>query len=57
MQKSEFTKSFALGNVKWNDIEYYCVSRLNGEAAPPQADYVGHPGVPRTVRAHFEYEL
>jgi outer membrane receptor protein involved in Fe transport len=47
---------FNVANVKWNDIEYYYVSRLNGEAAP-QADYVVHPGVPRTVRAHFEYDF
>jgi hypothetical protein len=45
---------FNIANVKWNDIEYYYVSRLNGEASP-QPDYVVHPGVPRTVRAHFQY--
>jgi len=47
---------FNVANVKWNDIEYYYVSRLNGEASP-QPDYVVHPGVPRTVRAHFQYEF
>jgi len=43
-------------NVKWNDIEYYYVSRLQNEAAP-RPDFVVHPGVPRTVRAHFQYFL
>lgn len=47
---------FNIANVKWNDIEYYYVSRLNGEAFP-QPDYVVHPGVPRTVRAHIQYEF
>jgi hypothetical protein len=47
---------FNLADVKWNDIEYYYVSRLQNEAnATP--DYVVHPGVPRTVRAHFQYFL
>jgi outer membrane receptor protein involved in Fe transport len=45
---------FNLFDVKWNDIEYYYVSRLKNEAWP-QADYVVHPGVPRTLRARFEY--
>lgn len=45
---------FNIANVKWNDIEYYYVSRLKNEASPV-ADYVVHPGVPRTVRAHFTY--
>ena len=45
---------FNMANVKWNDIEYYYVSRLKNEASPV-ADYVVHPGVPRTVRAHFTY--
>ncbi len=45
---------FNIANVKWNDIEYYYVSRLKNEATPV-ADYVVHPGVPRTVRAHFQY--
>jgi len=40
--------------VKWNDIEYYYVSRLKNEASP-EADYVVHPGVPRTLRVHFTY--
>lgn len=45
---------FNLSNVAWNDIEYYYVSRLQNEAAPA-ADYVVHPGIPRTLRAHFQY--
>ena len=45
-----------LADVKWNDIEYYYVSRLQGEAAP-RPDYVVHPGVPRTVRGHFQIFL
>jgi outer membrane receptor protein involved in Fe transport len=48
--------TFNLFNVRWNDIEYYYVSRLQGEAAP-RPDYVVHPGVPRTIRARFEYFL
>jgi hypothetical protein len=47
---------FNLADVKWNDIEYYYVSRLKNEAAPA-ADYVIHPGVPRTVRAHIQYQF
>ena len=45
---------FNIANVKWNDIEYYYVSRLKNEVSP-SADYVVHPGVPRTFRAHFTY--
>ena len=45
----------ALGS-KWNDIEYYYVSRLQNQASPT-ADYVVHPGVPRTVRLRFQYAL
>jgi len=45
---------FNIADVKWNDIEYYYVSRLKNEASP-EADYVVHPGVPRTFRAHFTY--
>lgn len=45
---------FNIVDVKWNDIEYYYVSRLQNEAAP-RPDFVVHPGVPRTVRAHFQY--
>jgi hypothetical protein len=45
---------FNIADVKWNDIEYYYVSRLKN-AASPAADYVVHPGVPRTFRAHFTY--
>ncbi len=47
---------FNLTDARWNDIEYYYVSRLQKESAP-QADYVVHPGVPRTVRAHFQYRF
>jgi len=47
---------FNIFDVKWNDIEYYYVSRLQNEASP-QADYVVHPGIPRTLRARFEYRL
>jgi outer membrane receptor protein involved in Fe transport len=47
---------FNVANVKWNDIEYYYVSRLKNEASPV-ADYVVHPGVPRTVRARFQYQF
>ncbi|MDB6085778.1 MAG: tonB dependent receptor family protein [Gammaproteobacteria bacterium] len=43
---------FNIADVKWNDIEYYYVSRLKNEPSP-QADYVIHPGAPRTFRAHF----
>jgi hypothetical protein len=47
---------FNLANVKWNDIEYYYVSRLKNESfATP--DYVVHSGVPFTVRLHFQYSL
>jgi hypothetical protein len=45
---------FNIADVKWNDIEYYYVSRLKNEASP-SADYVVHPGVPRTFRARFTY--
>jgi hypothetical protein len=45
---------FNVADVRWNDIEYYYVSRLRNEAAPT-ADYVVHPGVPRTLRAHFQF--
>jgi TonB dependent receptor len=47
---------FNIADVKWNDIEYYYVSRLKNEPAPV-ADYVVHPGVPRTVRARFQYQF
>jgi hypothetical protein len=47
---------FNLFDVKWNDIEYYYVSRLRNKAfATP--DHVVHPGVPRTLRIHFQYFL
>jgi hypothetical protein len=45
---------FNVANVRWNDIEYYYVSRLKSEALPV-ADHVVHPGVPRTLRAQFKY--
>ena len=47
---------FNVFDVKWNDIEYYYVSRLASEASP-QADYVVHPGVPRTIRARVQYDF
>jgi outer membrane receptor protein involved in Fe transport len=47
---------FNVLDVKWNDIEYYYVSRLQNEGSPV-ADYVVHSGVPRTVRAKFQYRL
>jgi hypothetical protein len=47
---------FNIAGVKWNDIEYYYVSRLQNERTP-RPDFVVHPGVPRTVRAHFQYFL
>jgi outer membrane receptor protein involved in Fe transport len=47
---------FNLANVKWNDIEYYYVSRLRSEVTP-QADHVVHPGVPRTFRARIQYQF
>ncbi len=43
-------------NVKWNDVEYYYASRLQNESSP-QADYVVHPGVPRTLRLKFLHAL
>jgi hypothetical protein len=45
---------FNIADVKWNDIEYYYVSRPRN-AASPAADYVVHSGVPRTFRARFTY--
>jgi TonB dependent receptor len=47
---------FNIADVKWNDIEYYYVSRLKNEPAP-LADYVVHSGVPRTLRARFQYQF
>ena len=47
---------FNIADVKWNDIEYYYVSRLKGEVSPVP-DYVVHSGVPRTVRARFQYQF
>ena len=47
---------FNLADVKWNDIEYYYVARLQNEPVP-RPDFVVHPGVPRTLRAHFQYFL
>jgi outer membrane receptor protein involved in Fe transport len=47
---------FNLFDVRWNDIEYYYVSRLRNEPfATP--DFIVHPGVPRTLRLHFQYFL
>jgi outer membrane receptor protein involved in Fe transport len=45
---------FNLFNKKWDDIEYYYASRLQGEPAA-RPDFVVHPGVPLTVRARFQY--
>jgi hypothetical protein len=45
---------FNIANTKWNDIEYYYVTRLKNEAAPAPG-YVVHPGVPRLLRANFSY--
>lgn len=47
---------FNVANVKWNDIEYYYVSRLRNEPWPA-AGYVVHPGVPRTLRIRLEYSF
>jgi outer membrane receptor protein involved in Fe transport len=47
---------FNIFDVKWNDIEYYYVARLANEISP-KPDYVLHPGVPRTIRVHFQYYL
>jgi hypothetical protein len=47
---------FNVAGVKWNDIEYYYVSRLKNEVSP-RADYEVHPGVPRTLRARFQYQF
>jgi outer membrane receptor protein involved in Fe transport len=47
---------FNLLDKRWDDIEYYYASRLQGEAAA-RPDYVVHPGVPRTLRANFQYFL
>jgi hypothetical protein len=47
---------FNVADVKWNDIEYYYVSRLKKEVSPVP-DYVVHSGVPRTVRARFQYHF
>ena len=47
---------FNLFDKKWDDIEYYYASRLQNEAAAVP-DYVIHPGVPLTIRAHFQYFL
>jgi hypothetical protein len=45
---------FNLFNVAWNDIEYYYVYRSANQASP-QAGYVVHPGVPRTVRLAISF--
>ena len=48
--------AFNIADVKWNDIEYYYVSRLKNEPLPV-ADYVVHSGVLRTFRASFQYQF
>lgn len=47
---------FNIADVRWNDIEYYYVSRLQNQPYAT-ADYVVHPGVPRTFRAQIRYIL
>jgi outer membrane receptor protein involved in Fe transport len=47
---------FNLFDTKWNDIEYYYVSRLQNEPTS-RPDFVVHPGVPRTVRVRFQVYL
>jgi hypothetical protein len=47
---------FNILDVRWNDIEYYYVSRLKDEPTP-QPDYVVHAGVPRTLRLKFQYRF
>ncbi|MDQ2949342.1 MAG: TonB-dependent receptor, partial [Acidobacteriota bacterium] len=47
---------FNIADVKWNDIEYYYVSRLKNETSP-LADYVVHAGVPRTLRARLQHQF
>jgi outer membrane receptor protein involved in Fe transport len=47
---------FNLADVKWNDIEYYYVSRLRNETSP-QPGYEVHAGVPRTLRARLQYSF
>jgi hypothetical protein len=47
---------FNIANVKGNDIEYYYGSRLKVEPNPVPA-YVVHAGVPRTLRARFQYQF
>jgi hypothetical protein len=47
---------FNLFDTRWNDIAFYYVSRLPRESSP-RADYVIHPGVPRTWRARFQWEF
>ena len=48
--------AFNICNARWNDIEYYYVSRLQNQSAPA-ADYVVHPGTPRTLRIRLQYRL
>ena len=48
--------AFNVVNVKWNDIEYYYVSRLRAESAPVAGSVI-HPGVPRSIRVRFQYFL
>jgi outer membrane receptor protein involved in Fe transport len=45
---------FNIFNTRWNDIEYYYVSRLQNQSAAA-ADYVVHPGTPRTLRIRLQY--
>jgi TonB-dependent Receptor Plug Domain len=47
---------FNIADFKWNDIEYYYVSRLKNEASP-LPDTAVHAGVPRTIRARIQYQF
>ncbi len=48
--------AFNIFNTRCNDIEYYYVSRLQNESAPA-ADYVVHPGIPRTLRIKLQCRM
>jgi len=47
---------FNLLNTQWNDSAYYYASRLSSEPRA-HADYVIHPGVPRTLRAQIQWDF
>jgi hypothetical protein len=46
---------FNIADVKWNDFEYYYVSRLKSEASP--AADMSFILLPRTVRAYVQYQF